>query len=97
MPSRTGVRKASGALRSQLITQFLGEAIIYVALAMAVAVALSEVLLPRVNSVLKQRIAFDYLGDPVLLCSVLLTTVLLGLLLVHTRLLFYLPIGQRRC
>jgi len=37
-------------------------------------------LLPRVNSVLKQRIAFDYLGDPVLLCSLLLTTVLLGLL-----------------
>jgi putative ABC transport system permease protein len=76
----TGVRKASGALRSQLITQFMGEAIIYVALAMAAAVALSEMLLPRVNSVLKQRIAFDYLGDPVLLCSLLLTTVLLGLL-----------------
>jgi putative ABC transport system permease protein len=76
----TGVRKASGALRSQLITQFLGEAIIYVALAMAVAVALSEMLLPRVNSVLKQRIAFDYLGDPVFLCSLLLTTALLGLL-----------------
>jgi putative ABC transport system permease protein len=76
----TGVRKASGALRSQLIIQFLGEAIIYVALAMAVAVALSEALLPRVNSVLKQRIAFDYLGDPVLLCSLLLITILLGLL-----------------
>ena len=76
----TGVRKASGALRSQLVIQFLGEAIIYVALAMAVAVALSEVLLPRVNSVLKQRIAFDYLGDPLLLCSLLLITVLLALL-----------------
>jgi len=76
----TGVRKASGALRSQLITQFLGEAIIYVALAMAAAVALSEMLLPRVNSVLKQRIAFDYLSDPLLLSSLLLTTVLLGLL-----------------
>src|SRR6202012_1544206 len=36
--------------------------------------------LPRVNSVLKQRIAFDYLGNPLLLCSLLLTTVLLGLL-----------------
>jgi putative ABC transport system permease protein len=76
----TGVRKASGALRSQLIIQFLGEAIIYVAMAMAVAVALSEVLLPRVNSVIKQRIAFDYLGDPALLCSLLLTTIVLGLL-----------------
>jgi putative ABC transport system permease protein len=76
----TGVRKASGALRSQLIAQFLGEAIIYVALAMAIAVALSEMFLPRVNSVLKQKIAFDYLGDPVLLFALLLTTLLIGLL-----------------
>jgi putative ABC transport system permease protein len=76
----TGVRKASGALRGQLIIQFLGEAIIYVALAMAAAVALSQVMLPRVNSALKQRIAFDYLGDPVIVCSLLITTVLLGLL-----------------
>jgi putative ABC transport system permease protein len=76
----TGVRKASGALRGQLIIQFLGEAVVYVALAMALAVALSEVLLPRVNSVLNQRIAFDYLGDPALLGSLLLTTLGLGLL-----------------
>jgi putative ABC transport system permease protein len=76
----TGVRKASGALRGQLIIQFLGEAVIYVAFAMALAVALSEVLLPRMNSVLNQRIAFDYLGDPALLGSLLLTTVGLGLL-----------------
>jgi putative ABC transport system permease protein len=76
----TGIRKASGALRSQLIIQFLGEAIIYVVLAMAVAMALSEVLLPRVNSVLKQGIASDYLSDPAILGSLLLVTVLLGLL-----------------
>ncbi|MGA2190701.1 MAG: ABC transporter permease [Steroidobacteraceae bacterium] len=76
----TGVRKTSGALRSQLIMQFLGEAVIYVGLAMALAVALSEVLLPRMNSVLNHRIAFDYLGDPALLGSLLLTTVGLGLL-----------------
>ena len=49
----TGVRKAAGALRSQLIIQFLGEAVIYVALAMALAVALAKVSLPHVNSVLK--------------------------------------------
>ena len=39
----TGVRKAAGALRRQLIIQFLGEAVIYVALAMLLAVALTEV------------------------------------------------------
>jgi putative ABC transport system permease protein len=76
----TGVRKASGALRRQLIVQFLGEAIIYVAFAMGVAVALSELLLPRVNTVLKQRIALDNLGHPLVLCSLLLTTVCIGLL-----------------
>ena len=76
----TGVRKAAGALRSQLIIQFLGEAVIYVALAMALAVALTEVLLPWMNSVLKQKIAFNYLGDPALLGTLLVATVGLGLM-----------------
>jgi putative ABC transport system permease protein len=76
----TGVRKAAGALRSQVTIQFLGEAVIYVALAMALAVALTEVLLPWMNSVLKQKIAFNYLGDPALLGALLVTTVGLGLM-----------------
>ena len=75
----TGVRKAAGALRSQLITQFLGEAVIFVALAMVLAVALTEVLLPWMNSVLKQKITFNYIGDPALLGALLVTTVGLGL------------------
>jgi putative ABC transport system permease protein len=76
----TGVRKAAGALRSQLIIQFLGEAVIYVALAMALAVALTEVLLPQMNSVLKQKIAFNYLSDPALSSALLVTTIGLGLM-----------------
>jgi putative ABC transport system permease protein len=76
----TGVRKAAGALRSQLIIQFLAEAVIYVALAMALAIALTEISLPRLNSVLKQKIAFNYLGDPALLGALLATTVGLGLM-----------------
>ena len=76
----TGVRKAAGALRSQLIIQFLAEAVIYVALAMTLAVALTEVSLPQLNSVLKQKIAFNYLGDPALLGALLVTTVGLGLM-----------------
>jgi putative ABC transport system permease protein len=76
----TGVRKAAGALRSQLVVQFLGEAVIYVALAMVLAVALTELLLPWMNSVLKQKIAFNDLGDPALLGALLVTTVGLGLM-----------------
>jgi putative ABC transport system permease protein len=70
----TGVRKAAGALRSQVMMQFLGEAVIYVALAVALAVALTEVLLPWMNSVLKQKIEFNFLGDPALWGALLVAT-----------------------
>ena len=76
----TGVRKAAGALRSQLIVQFLGEAVVHVALAMVLAVALSLVLLPKMNSLLKQKVAFGYFGDPVLVGALLLATLVLGLM-----------------
>jgi len=74
----TGVRKAVGSLRSQLVVQFLGEAVIYVALAMLLAVALTELLLPWMNSVLKQKIAFNDLSDPAPLGALLVTTFGLG-------------------
>jgi len=76
----TGVRKSLGAYRSQLMTQFLGEAVIYVALAMALAVALTEVSLPWLNSVLKQKIVFNYVGDPALWGALLIATIGLGLM-----------------
>src|SRR6185437_16023633 len=76
----TGVRKAAGALRSQLVVQFLGEPVVYVALAMMLAVALSLVLLPKMNSLLKQKVAFGYFGDPVLVGALLLVTLVLGLI-----------------
>ncbi|HEY6621807.1 MAG TPA: ABC transporter permease [Steroidobacteraceae bacterium] len=76
----TGVRKAAGALRSQLVIQFLGEAVIYVALSVVLAIALTEGLLPQVNSVLNQKIAFNDLGDPALLGALLVATVGLGLM-----------------
>jgi putative ABC transport system permease protein len=76
----TGVRKAAGGLRRQLMIQFLGEAVICVALAMVLAVALTELLLPWMNSVLKQQVAFNYLGDPALLGALIAATVGLGLL-----------------
>src|SRR4029079_16943353 len=76
----TGVRKAAGARRGQLMTQFLGEAVIYVALAMALAVALTEVSLPQLHAVLKQKVVFNYLGDPALWGALLIATVGLGLM-----------------
>jgi putative ABC transport system permease protein len=76
----TGVRKAAGALRSQIIVQFLGEAVVYVALAMALAVALAAVSLPKMNSILQEKVAFSYLADPVVLGALLVVTLALGLM-----------------
>ncbi|HET7132796.1 MAG TPA: ABC transporter permease, partial [Gammaproteobacteria bacterium] len=57
-----GVRKVIGAFRGQLIAQFLGEAVLYAALAALIAVALVEVLLPPFNRFAGTAIAFGY-GD----------------------------------
>lgn len=61
------VRKTAGASRATLIVQFLGETLLHVLLATSVGVALTELLLPWVNSFLQTGAAFDYLSDPALL------------------------------
>jgi len=78
-----GVRKALGASRRDLIAQFMGEAMIYVVVALVLAVALAELLLPAVNAALQRRMSFDYLTNPALagamLGVALLTTLMAGL------------------
>jgi len=76
----TGVRKAAGARRGDLILQFLGEALLYVTLAMALAIVATELLLPVVNAKLDRTITFDYLGDPVLAAALVGATLGLGVL-----------------
>jgi putative ABC transport system permease protein len=74
-----GVRKVVGARRSDLIVQFMGEALVYVLVAMVIAVALAEMLLPRINAFLGRTITFDYLHQPVLLAAVLAAALLTAL------------------
>jgi putative ABC transport system permease protein len=73
------VRKTAGASRAALIVQFLGETLLYVLLATAMGVALTELLLPWVNSFLLTGAAFDYLSDPALLGWLALGIVVLTL------------------
>ncbi|HEX3364238.1 FtsX-like permease family protein [Phenylobacterium sp.] len=78
--TEVGVRKALGAQRKDLIVQFMGEALIYVAVALVLAVALAELLLPAVNAALQRKMSFSYLTDPSLLLVMLGVTVATGLL-----------------
>ncbi len=58
-----GVRKTNGAARRHLIAQFMGEAMVYVAIAVAIATVLAWVLLPSLNSFLDRTIELGLLTD----------------------------------
>ncbi len=75
-----GVRKVSGAQRRALIEQFLGESLIYVLIATAVAIMLTLMALPYVNAALDVGAVFDYRRDPLLLAGLGSAVVLLGVL-----------------
>jgi putative ABC transport system permease protein len=56
------LRKVLGANRRQLIVQFIGESILVAALAMVIALALVELLLPSFSAFLDADIELSYLG-----------------------------------
>jgi putative ABC transport system permease protein len=75
-----GIRKAAGASRTDLVIQFIGESIIYVALSMVLALALVEVLMPYFNAFLGRTIIFDYWRSPDLATSIVAAVLLVGTL-----------------
>ena len=75
-----GVRKALGAQRWDLVLQFMGEAAIYVVVALVLAVSVAEVLLPVVNAALQRKMSFDYLTDPGLFAALLGVALVVALL-----------------
>ena len=57
------LRKTMGANRRQLVAQFLGEAVLMAVLALILALALVEVLLPAFGKFLQRPIVFHYFSD----------------------------------
>jgi putative ABC transport system permease protein len=74
-----GVRKALGATRSQLATQFMGEAIGFAIVAALIAIALIELILPSFNAVLDRQIHFAPWRDPALAAGIVALVLLVGL------------------
>jgi putative ABC transport system permease protein len=73
-----GVRKAAGARRSHLVAQFVGEALIFALLAVFVALAALELVLPAANALMETHLAFSYLDDLALTSSAIGAAVLIG-------------------
>ena len=75
-----GIRKVSGASRTMLTAQFLGEGIVQALLALCIATMLVELALPSVNAFLQSGAVFDYWRDPLLAASLLAGAVVVGVL-----------------
>jgi len=83
-----GVRKLAGARRRDLILQFMGESLLYVAVAMLLAMSLVELALPAFRALLDPgenisvppSIVFDYWRSAPLLAAIAGTTLLVGAL-----------------
>jgi putative ABC transport system permease protein len=74
------VRKCVGASRGHLIVQFLGESVLMALLAMALALATVEMLLPAYGAFLQRPITFHYFGDWPLSLAILGLAIAAGLL-----------------
>jgi putative ABC transport system permease protein len=66
-----GVRKSVGAGRSQLIIQFLSEALVLVTFSAGLAVVIAKISLPYINDLAEKQISFPILHSPFLLLSLL--------------------------
>ena len=73
-----GVRKAMGANRSQLLGQFLGEAVVMAALAMVISSILVQLALPAVNAIAAKELIFP-LSNGLLLTALAFGAIVIGL------------------
>jgi putative ABC transport system permease protein len=74
-----GVRKGLGALRSQLMIQFMGESLGYSLAGLVVGVGLAMLFLPSLNAFLDRHITIDLFGHPLLALIPVVMAILLGI------------------
>jgi putative ABC transport system permease protein len=75
-----GVRKSVGAGRLNLIIQVLSEAWFLTLISGILAIAIAQLVLPSINTLLDKKILFELTSSPLLLLSLLIVTTSIGLL-----------------
>ncbi len=75
-----GVRKSVGAGRFNLIAQFLSEAWILTFVSGIFAVAIAQLVMPNINTLLDKNIPFDLTKSPMLLLFILGAVIFIGLM-----------------
>ncbi len=73
-----GMRKVSGAYRSQLIRQFIGESLLLVFIAMLIAIFAVYLLFPDFNNLVGKSMSFT--STPIIFVLIFIVTLLIGLL-----------------
>lgn len=74
-----GMRKVTGAQQHQLIGQFLTESVLQSIIALMIAIALSEILLPVFNQISNRNLSFHNLHLVTIIVPLLALSVLIGL------------------
>ena len=75
-----GLRKVSGAYRTQLMAQFLGESILMALLALILALIAVKLVLPDFNAFFFKQLELNFFGDPLLALTLLGVAILVGIL-----------------
>ena len=75
-----GLRKAVGAVRMQLIIQFLGESILLAFIALLLAVGLTYLTLPVFADIIERTLTLDFIGNSWLIPGLLVLVLLVGLI-----------------
>lgn len=63
-----GIRKVTGAQRSGLVMQFVGESFLVVVIALAIAAVSTQLLLPAFNSLIGETLSASLLNPSILVC-----------------------------
>jgi len=75
-----GIRKVAGALKQQLIGQFLTESILLTVVGLGISILLVYLLLPDFNNLSGKNLSLEILNNPLFLIIMVGTTIFIGLI-----------------